>query len=695
MGKRINKCYQFIVASVTQIVICLLFIIVIAFKADGKDMEFFYQGPFCGLKMNETIIIPARYIQIESYKKDEFFIATDNCYYKTLYTKNGNIVIPPGKYVTIEPVTSNNLKHFLVVGSGYGLVDSIGKQLLEPIYTSIKPIGDSSHGYFYIVRYNGFEGLIDETGNFLIKPEKYHSINLNKKNEEDVLNCIEYGKGIDIFDLKLNLLDYEIFSDSEDKLVYISDLQYYDSEFKLVCYKKYRNGAGKIVIKDNTGKIIMDSYDDAFITSNSTSIYFLIREKEYTGILDLSLKSIVSLDEHFIAVAPMSQYIIGETKEHKQAIVKYNGQIVEKANHSKAHLDKYISEGKTLELIAYRDDSDNIPGFWGLKDLSNQNILEPQWDDFGALRGRKNSYITIFKDGLVGLADCKGNILFNPQYTGFKLPLVIQEYIILQNGNYRGIGDINGNVIIPADKFTEVEIDICNGFKCKIDNDLYEFSYKGELKSKKDLGPILKAENDERMGDQMFSEKKYDQAIKYYTSALKGKTSATLYFNRAAAYYNCNKYQQSIEDCKNCLNSIPNRSLEQKALNLIEKARYYQEENRTRIGDIISTIVGFTFVGVSSYLTSKDKQNSPNHNINSSSYRSEEEDIDSSQSEESSKIKSSKKSTCGFCGGKGSVIDYVANFGINTNPYCEECGKNVVSGHYHKKCIHCNGSGSK
>ena len=51
------------------------------------------------------------------------------------------------------------------------------------------------------------------------------------------------------------------------------------------------------------------------------------------------------------------------------------------------------------------------------------------------------------------------------------------------------------------------------------------------------------------------------------------------------------------------------------------------------------------------------------------------------------------KKKCGFCGGKGSTIEYTANFGIDTRPWCDKCGKHVTSGHYHKTCTHCKGTG--
>lgn len=66
----------------------------------------------------------------------------------------------------------------------------------------------------------------------------------------------------------------------------------------------------------------------------------------------------------------------------------------------------------------------------------------------------------------------------------------------------------------------------------------------------------------------------------------------------------------------------------------------------------------------------------------------------SSSSSTSSSSNSHQAKKCGACGGKGYVIDYVANFGLG-NKYCSECGKTVPGGHYHKKCTQCKGTGMR
>lgn len=59
---------------------------------------------------------------------------------------------------------------------------------------------------------------------------------------------------------------------------------------------------------------------------------------------------------------------------------------------------------------------------------------------------------------------------------------------------------------------------------------------------------------------------------------------------------------------------------------------------------------------------------------------------------QSSETTSTKKK-CGLCGGTGSTIEYTANFGIDKRPWCDKCGKYVTSGHYHKTCTLCKGTG--
>ena len=73
--------------------------------------------------------------------------------------------------------------------------------------------------------------------------------------------------------------------------------------------------------------------------------------------------------------------------------------------------------------------------------------------------------------------------------------------------------------------------------------------------------------------------------------------------------------------------------------------------------------------------------------VTSSSYDSD--DTPNNSQKEPSKRK------CGVCGGKGSIVEYTAGFGLSTRKYCSDCGKDVDGTHYHKTCTSCHGKGYK
>ena len=106
-----------------------------------------------------------------------------------------------------------------------------------------------------------------------------------------------------------------------------------------------------------------------------------------------------------------------------------------------------------------------------------------------------------------------------------------------------------------------------------------------------------------------------------------------------------------------------------------------------------ASLVGQTYLQVKQIEAQSNRRSSGGYsssgrpgNYSSSGASSGSEDVSDTRS-------SSNKRKCGICGGKGTVIDDVPNFGIDTHPYCEECGKTVTSGHYHKTCSRCHGKG--
>ena len=48
---------------------------------------------------------------------------------------------------------------------------------------------------------------------------------------------------------------------------------------------------------------------------------------------------------------------------------------------------------------------------------------------------------------------------------------------------------------------------------------------------------------------------------------------------------------------------------------------------------------------------------------------------------------------CKQCDGKGWVVDYVSGYGTQKSTWCNQCGKKMMSNHYHKTCPGCKGKG--
>lgn len=64
-----------------------------------------------------------------------------------------------------------------------------------------------------------------------------------------------------------------------------------------------------------------------------------------------------------------------------------------------------------------------------------------------------------------------------------------------------------------------------------------------------------------------------------------------------------------------------------------------------------------------------------------------------SSSNASSNSTSSKSKKCGFCGGRGWNVEYAAGYGLAKQEYCNQCGKTMMSNHYHATCQKCKGTG--
>jgi len=665
----------------------VLFIMFIPFCSQAFNPKVYKENGFWGVKDSDSIIIPAKYVEIE--KGSNYYIAKTNVCLYGLFSNDGKILVPPNKFNRIEKISDD---YFKVCSCDFGVVDKLGKKILDPIYTDVQ-LKNSTNGIVFVIKHNGFVGLADKTGSIVIPPNRFHAINIENNSTLTEFVCLSYGKGKYILNSNFEIIDSVMFkTDGQLSFDFVEDMTAMDIDGKKH-FKKYRCSNGTYSVVDYQDNHIIDNIDDIGFVTNGVNAFFRYNNKEYVGLMDLHGRIIVSPQMGYTSITPLKDYLMARNKDRKCSIFLYSGEIIEKPNHLMAiPILNYNSDG-TVEYC-YISFKDNVR-YWGIKDSKGNIILEPEWDDFNQIKLDNKLYFLCFKDGFVGLADTSGTIIFKPQYTSFAPIQFAKGYIKIGNGDYVGIGTLNGEIIIPPEKFDKINYQIWSRtFDCRIGNIQYIFDSKGNLKYTADLTKVFEAEEQERQGSIAFNNSDYKKAIDLYTQASIVNPSSILFYNIAAAYYNLNKYPEAIDYLNRCLSHRPSESTKIKAINLKAASNHYQKLKDNRKSEIAQYITAFAFTGIVSYFSHKasNRTQSSNNNSVSTGYSQ----VDRSEaSDEPDMVMPKKKGKCGFCGGKGSTIEYVANFGIDKEPYCEECGKTVVSGHYHKTCTKCGGTGER
>lgn len=705
--------------------ICTVFVLIVssgiqAFSSeykteyDGTKWKLFNLYGYSGVKNEKgKIIIPAKYTSIKY--EDESFTVKDNIGRVGKYTKKGKLIFPIYKYITVTAIKGVKESPFIVSSEEYGVLNRKGEVLLADIYTRIDPIVDNEYGSYFKIYKDGYMGIADFKGNIIIATGKYSYIERYVGDDKKVYYiyrirgggsgvCDKGGKEIihtKYFTTKPrwdgNNIFYEVMDGNNlgtinqngDFIKPIGmrfDQQYFIMEANNMQFSVWRDKNNKVFVKNALGKtIIPPLYDDINVTNN----HFIVKEKQYMGLISTEGRVIIPTSERKISIGQMDNYIFATDSSGKTSIILYNGRTIFPAIHRRVymHLAKIKTESDTL--IYFCDSRNN----WGIKDLKGNTLLQPIWDDFGCLKTKFGFYFTVYKGGKVGLHDADGNLILAPEYNKIKASTDKNNpFFFLWSSNYIGIADKDGNILINPEVFENISFSPkTKQFTASVGKRICKFNQSGKLLS--DNQRQIQKEEYLSNADNAFSKGKYKQAAEFYGRALALAPDASLYFNRGVSYYNMNKYYEAISDFKNALDSRPSDRIKDRALDLIEKAEYYQEQKEIRQMQLGQAIFGLAMTGIS-YALQPKKKSTNNSSYYSASSSSSSSGSSSSETDAPSTSKKGKQK-CGFCGGKGSTIEYVANYGIDNQPWCDECGKKVTSGHYHKKCSHCNGTGER
>lgn len=653
-----------------------------------------------------------------------FYINFENGYFSVKdisgnigqYTSSGKVVFPPIRYTVVFQVSGMKNSPFIVVGDGYGALDNNGNVLLEEGFTAINVIGDADSGYNFSIFKDGFQGIADMKGNIIIPLGKYHAIGRQKVGGKVYFFGIVYGGGSSVFDAKgkeiLHTDHYTTIPKSDGKnLVFeVTDgnatgeidingnfitpmskpkntkLQTFpvgDLTFTL-----WRDTKNKYYLRDASGKVIIEPKYDWIAGVANKSI--IVRDKQYMGIFDTKGNEVIPASEKYLSFGAMDDYIIAMSIDNKQALYGYNGKIFFPAKH-KYVIPKFIEhDACTDTLICFSENS----RLYGVKTLDDRLLVQPEWNSIQIFNTKFGLYFGVVREGKMGLLDCNGKLIIDPQFSKIT-PSDFGDipFFFVSNG-YVGACDTEGNMFINPETFEILTFDHSKKlFTGKAGKRECIFDLSGKLLS--DNQQDVKRDEFIDLADAAFETGKYKDAAKFYSSALNLSPSPSLYFNRGVSYYNDSKYSDAIADFNMALDNNPSERVRDRAIDLIEKAEYYQGLKEERNAQIGMAIFGLAMTGLQIAVNNKVVKSSRNATPSgySSSGTNVSENYSESFEEGGKETQNNTKKKCGFCGGRGSTVEYTANYGIDNQPWCEECGKHVVSGHYHKKCTHCNGTG--
>lgn len=681
-------------------------------ETDFQWELFEVNGNYGAKNAKGKILIPAKYSYVNL--ENGSFTVKDRSGDIGKYDISGHLIFPPYRFNTVYEVAGMKDSPFIVISDRYGVMNRTGKLILKDEYTAIKVIGDDESGRFFILYKNGFQGVANINGDIIISPDKYQSIGYIKTpDNKSFFTYTRYGEGSGVCNERGKVIArssylltipkggekdryYEI-SNSKDKglmnkdgdiIVPIESKKeqiFQNISSKGIRLSIYMDDHNKFYIKNALGNIISAKYD--WIGQYNDN--FLIYDKETIGLMSADGKEIISPKQGFTFFRDINgNYYLATHKNGCQSVISLKGEILFSPIHRNIQMHTLKTNIGEEVLFKYRDEI----GAFGVKDKNNNIIISPIYDNISYFTVSGELYFKVYKDGFCGLQSRSGTLLFRPEYHDIDIKYHKGEkYYLLDNG-YKGLADKNGNIIINPETFDNILFSD-KTLIATIGKRICKFSYEGKLLS--DNIDRVQVDEYTNQADEFFKSKNYKKAAEFYGKALEISPTASLYFNRGVSFYNNNKYPDAISDFNRTLSSKPSERLRVRSIELIEKAEHYQQEKEFRQQQLASAIFGLALTGINIALQVSSNKSRPVYNLQTSTHNSavSQTDNQSDTNNISNSTNSTTKQKCGFCAGKGSIVKYTANYGIDNEPWCDECGKKVASGHYHQTCTKCHGSG--
>lgn len=644
-----------------------------------------------------------------------------------LCSLDGKCLIPP-EYDYIGANLKNARYVDIVKNCGYGAFDLKSKrEYVPPCYCSSLRMIDDDFAYAWK----------DARDVVLLRQGKEVFCGLGlyiERASEDVFEVHYAGKGKGrnyyLIDTNGNVL--ENYPYSADDYVYKS--KHSGKEYHFVSDSMCKWG-----LTDSDGRMLVPVQYDRIIPKEDGSGFYLYDGK-YAGYCSDDGKVIVPPDRYSRLLYNEKTHLFQTFSDGYQGLSDSTGaEIVPPTKYKSV---QFISKGSSLYPPFF---SFMTNGRVGVMDSELREVIPPLFS-YVRLMERSDGgkpYFYVDQDGLKGMFSVSGEPIVPPSFTALFLQQESNGISWIKTGYYqfRGVYDFMGNEIIPADRYTGVrlrEADSFHYFDASDDSDrhalfdlngrvlfpLSDFKQVSVVKDSESktgyaisaweraisdrritfelyTGKILSDNRKEidlsdyiNRGDEYFERGKYAKAAQEYTSALGIRMLDYVVFNRGLAYYNSSKYDAAVKDFILFKSMTDDENDLERADGLIKKCHYYQSKKEARNAEIVSSLLGLTF-GVVNAVTANgggNRSSGSSSFVTDGSGRSSTHYDTDNVGNASSSVPGQKKK-CGFCGGKGSIIKSVANYGIRADKYCDECQKTVSNGHYHETCTHCHGSG--
>ena len=426
-------------------------------------------------EVDGDIVVITRYCRTKTYIYFDGTKKYGGTFQYGLYDINRQVLIPA------DYDTRPKLKDgwYLISKNGlFGVLDLDGRQILKPEWKSITPFDDC----FLVSRvvddvddYSKHLGLVNKSGNFLIKPD-YNEIVILAPGIYKAKRCGLWT----IYDK-----DGKLTEESFDEVTLDGDTFIVKSSGRDGCL--YKRGKRTVMLEDGTYVELPSKYKWGYDFKDGVARVEAIssdnRCVQYQNYVDTSLNIVINDNDSIVTVDEGVDYIYERNRYHvytyvsgnKYGLLSPEGKILVKAGYDYI---RTISEDLYIASIL---DEDRYNMKSGVIDLNGNIIIDFQYYYLEPFYGRvlhspispninielkdieipeKIENLLIYNYGGFGLIDLEGNVCIPPGYSDIQKT----EYgFILKKGNNYGYAALDYSIICEP-KYASIE-EVGNGFK--------------------------------------------------------------------------------------------------------------------------------------------------------------------------------------------------------------------------------------